>query len=207
MGERLNFEIDSELEPGLITARGSLPSLIEAYRLSGTAAVVERAVKLKSRKRGLTACELIGHDLPAAQTARDFLAQFYEDDLPLLQEGKASVPSESVPLQGLAAANAELILDLQCRKPQKIATLDIDATVIPSCKRAAKRAYDGERGYQPVLVLWVEQDVIIADEFRDGNVPAGMGNLRIIGRAVAALPGSSMKSGFVATRRSTSTRP
>ena len=40
-----------------------------------------------------------------------------------------------------------------------------------------------------MLVLWAEQDVIVADEFRDGNVPAGMGNLRIIQKAVAALPG------------------
>ena len=39
-------------------------------------------------------------------------------------------------------------------------------------KRAAKRAYEGNRGYQPVLALWAEQDVIVADEFRDGNVPA-----------------------------------
>lgn len=62
-------------------------------------------------------------------------------------------PSESAPLQGLVAANKELILDLQCRKPQRIATLDIDATVIHASKRSAKRAYDGERGYQPVLVL------------------------------------------------------
>ena len=92
-------------------------------------------------------------------------------------------------MQGLAAANKELILDLQCRRPVRIATLDIDATVIHSSKRSAKRAYDGERGYQPVLALWAEHDVIVADEFRDGNVPAGMGNLRVIQKAVAALPG------------------
>ena len=219
MSGRLNFEIDTELDASLITARAGLPSLIEAFRLSGTAAVIDSTIKFKSRKRGLTPSqmveshlalwatggeraedfdhfrqdkalvELIGHDLPAAQTARDFLSAFHDDDLPLLQEGKASVPSQSAPLQGLAAANRELILDLQCRKPQKIATLDIDATIIHSSKRAAKRAYDGERGYQPVLVLWAEQDVIVADEFRDGNVPAGMGNLRIIQKAVAALPG------------------
>jgi Transposase DDE domain group 1 len=219
MAGRLDFEIDTELEPGLVTARAGVPSLIEAYRLSGTAAVVERTIKLKARKRGLSAsemvesflalwatggeraedfdhfrqdkalAELIGHELPAAQTARDFLDRFHADDLPLLQEGLASVPSESAPLQGLAAANTELVLDLQCRKPVRIATLDIDATVIHSSKRCAKRAYDGERGYQPVLVLWAEQDVIVADEFRDGNVPAGMGNLRVIQKAVAALPG------------------
>lgn len=219
MTGRLNFEIDTELEPGLITARAGVPSLVEVYRLSGTAAVVERTVKLKQRKRGLSSsemvesflalwaaggeraedfdrlrqdkalAELIGHELPAAQTARDFLDQFHQNDLPLLQDGLASVPSESAPLQGLAAANRELILDLQCRKPQRIATLDIDATVIHSSKRSAKRAYDGGRGYQPVLALWAEQDVIVADEFRDGNVPAGMGNLRVIQKAVAALPG------------------
>lgn len=219
MTGRLKFEIDTELEPSLITSRAGIPSLIEAYRLSGTAAVVADKIKFKTRKRGLTSSEmveshlalwatggeraedfdrlredealaaLLGHELPAAQTARDFLAQFHEDDLPLLQDGKASVPSESAALQGLAAANKELILDLQCRKPQTIATLDIDATIIHSSKKAAKRSYDGSRGYQPVLVLWAEQDVIVADEFRDGNVPAGMGNLRIIQKAVATLPG------------------
>lgn len=219
MAGRLNFEIDTELEESLITSRAGIPSLIEAFRLSGTAAVVDSTVKVKARKRGLSASEmvesllamwaaggeraedldqfrkdkalveLIGHELPAAQTARDFLDRFHEDGLPLLQDGPASVPSESAPLQGLAAANKELILDLQCRKPQRIATLDIDATVIHASKRSAKRAYDGERGYQPVLVLWAEQDVIVADEFRDGNVPAGMGNLRIIQKAVATLPG------------------
>jgi hypothetical protein len=71
----------------------------------------------------------------------------------------------------------------------KTATLDIDATVIACDKRAAKRAYDGNRGYQPVLVLWVEQDVILADEFRDGNVPAGSGNRRVVEKTLAALPG------------------
>jgi hypothetical protein len=43
--------------------------------------------------------------------------------------------------------------------------------------------------YQPVLALWAEQDVIVADEFRDGNVPAGSGNRRMVEKALAALPG------------------
>jgi hypothetical protein len=132
---------------------------------------------------------LLGHELPAAQTARDFLAHFHAEDLPLLQEGKAPVAAETVPLLGLAKANAELVLDLQCRRPVKTATLDVDATVIHCDKRAAKRSYDGNRGYQSVLALWAEQDVIVADEFRDGNVPAGSGNRRVVEKAIAALPG------------------
>lgn len=38
------------------------------------------------------------------------------------------------------------------------------------------------------MAVWAEQDLIVHDEFRDGNVPAGCGNVRILERAVAALP-------------------
>jgi hypothetical protein len=33
-----------------------------------------------------------------------------------------------------------------------------------------------------------EQDVILADEFGDGNVPAGSGYCRVVDKALAALP-------------------
>jgi hypothetical protein len=218
MSERLPFEIDEQLEEGLITGHAGVPVLIEAFRQTGTAAVIDREVRVKQRQRGLSSSAmvesllalwaaggeraedldqfrqdqalalLLGHELPAAQTARDFLAQFHAEDLPLLQSGRASVPGESAPLQGLAAANRELVLDLQARRPVWSATLDVDATVIACDKRAAKRTYDGQRGYQPVLALWAEQDVILADEFRDGNVPAGSGNLRVVEAALQALP-------------------
>ena len=121
MAVRLDFEIDVELETGLITGHAGVPGLIEAFRQTGTAAMIDHEVRLKSRQRGLSASEmveslvamwaaggeraedldqfrqdkalalLLGHGLPAAQTARDFLAQFHAEDLPLLQEGKSSV--------------------------------------------------------------------------------------------------------------------
>jgi Transposase DDE domain group 1 len=69
-----------------------------------------------------------------------------------------------------------------------MATLDVDATILESQKRAARWTYDGRTGFQPVVALWAEQDVILADEFRDGNVPAGTGNRRVIEQALAALP-------------------
>jgi len=59
MTGRLNFEIDTEIEPGLITARAGVPSLIEAFRLTGTAAEVERTVKLEKCKRGLSSSETV----------------------------------------------------------------------------------------------------------------------------------------------------
>src|SRR5580700_6937587 len=140
-------------------SRGSemVESLLAMWAAGG-----ERAEDLDQFRQDKALALLLGHDLPAAQTARDFLAQFHAEDLPLLQEGKAPVAAETVPLLGLAKANAELVLDLQCRRPVKTATLDVDATVIHCDKRAAKRSYDGNRGYQPVLALWAEQDVMRA---------------------------------------------
>lgn len=217
-GRRLDFEIEDRLETGLLTAHAGVPGLIEAFRQTGAAAVIDREVQIKQRKRGLGASEmvesvlalwaaggeraedldrlrgdealatLLGHGLPAAQTARDFLAQFHQDALPLLQAGDAPVPGESAPLAGLGKANAALLLDMQARRPVRTATLDVDATIIDSDKRAARRTYEGGRGYQPVLVLWTEQDVIVGDEFHDGNVPAGCGNRRVVEKAIAALP-------------------
>jgi hypothetical protein len=64
----------------------------------------------------------------------------------------------------------------------------VDGTLVESHKDAATVAYDGTRGYQPVVVLWAEQDVILHDQFRDGHVPAGCGNVRVLEQAVRHLP-------------------
>ena len=216
---RLPFEIDQEVDESLLTAHAGIPLLMELYRASGVADVVDARCSVKQRKRGLSAAEmleslltlwvaggercedlerlredralahLLGHDLPAPQTAREFLESFHEDTLPLWQgpEGSA-VPTESEPLAGLAEANARLIRFVQTHRTESRATLDVDATILESDKRAAKPTYKGGKGYQPVSVLWAEQDLILAEEFRDGNVPAGSGNLRVVDKALANLP-------------------
>jgi hypothetical protein len=66
----------------------------------------ERAEDLAQFRQDKALAVLLGHDLPAAQTARDFLVQFHAEDLPLLQDGKAPVAAETVPLLGLTKANA-----------------------------------------------------------------------------------------------------
>src|SRR5271166_2064555 len=59
VADRLDFEIDVELETGLITGHAGVPGLIEAFRQTGTAAVIDREIKLKHRKRGLSASEMV----------------------------------------------------------------------------------------------------------------------------------------------------
>jgi hypothetical protein len=132
---------------------------------------------------------LLGYTLPAATTVRDFLEVFHVEDGPLWTAGpQAAIPLESAPLAGLGTANRTLVAGLQRGARERTATLDVDATLVESHKETATVAYDGTHGYQPVVVLWAEQDVILHDQFRDGHVPAGCGNVRVLEQAVANLP-------------------
>jgi hypothetical protein len=67
---------------------------------------------------------------------------------------------------------------------------------IESHKQEALWHYKKGRGYQPVLVLWAEEDLVVADEFRDGNVPAGMEPLTAARRGFAALPSTVVERAF-----------
>jgi hypothetical protein len=46
------WDLDGRAEAGALTAHGGVPLLIEAFRTSGTAAVVDANVVIKRRKRG-----------------------------------------------------------------------------------------------------------------------------------------------------------
>jgi hypothetical protein len=217
--ERLPFEVDAEVDPDLITAHAGVPLVVELFRASGAAGEIEREVRVKQRQRGLKVSELVeslvalwvaggercedlnrlrqdrglaellGHELPAATTVRDFLESFHEEGLRLWEAGeKAAVPADSEPLQGLGAANRQVLKKMQAVSPQGRATLDVDATIVASQKRTATVAYNGTQGYQPVVAVWAEQDAIVHEEFRDGNVSAGCGNRRILEAAFGALP-------------------
>ncbi|MGA2725857.1 MAG: hypothetical protein ABSG79_26045 [Bryobacteraceae bacterium] len=66
--------------------------------------------------------------------------------------GEASyVLEESTPLRGLAQVNQDDVVRELARRcaGERIATIDMDATVIESWKREAKATYEGGSGYQP----------------------------------------------------------
>jgi hypothetical protein len=132
-----------------------------------------------ARLRQDAVSELIGHELPSPEAARKFLYQFHEEERieearKQLGPGKSSnIVEEGRALRGLGQVNTDLVRELaQRREEQKIATMDVDSTVIESWKQEAHATYQGGRGYQPLLALWAEMNLILADEFRDGNVPA-----------------------------------
>jgi hypothetical protein len=139
--------------------------------------------------------ELIGHELPSPEAAWNFLHAFHQEQkIEDAQQRRlpgemAYIPEESAPLAGLGQVNRELVQRLGERCPdQRVATVDQDATIIESRKREALATYEGSRGYQPMLAVWAEMNVVLADEFRDGNVPAQMAPLTVAQAAFAALP-------------------
>ena len=139
--------------------------------------------------------EMLGHAVPSAEAARKFLYPFHDEakideaQRELAADRVAMIPGESAPLRALAAVNQDVVQELGRRcAGQKIATVDLDATIIESWKREAKPTYEGTAGYPPVLALWAEMNVALADEFRDGNVPAHQQLLPITQRAFQALP-------------------
>lgn len=132
--------------------------------------------------------------LPSSDTLLNFLYAFHDGELiKQAQERRAPdalayIPEENTALAGLGRLNVELVRRLAGQGQGKRATLDHDATIQESHKREALAHYKGGRGYQPAAIYWVEQDLVLADEYRDGNVPAGMSNLPLIKRGFQALP-------------------
>jgi len=141
----------------------------------------------------------LGYALPKVTALRSFLERFHDDTLaqarPGREQQKSFILPPSTALQRLQDVQAGLVRRIAQRyaaqgQPQTIATVDQDATIIESHKRSALAHYDGGRGYQPMVAVWAEADLVLADEWRDGNVPAQQAPLTCAQWAFAALPGS-----------------
>ena len=215
---RFAFELDRHPERALITGHAGVLVVLETWRASGAGAVLDQLLPKKRKglpashlveavlalivaggdtvedldllRQDAALSLLLGFSVPAAQTFRDFLETFHEPDVPLLWQGpKAAIQGEGERLEALRQANARLIAFARERFAAKTATIDLDATILESRKRAALPTYKGGKGYQPVVALWHELGVIVADEFRDGNVPAAVGNQHVIRQALAQVHG------------------
>ena len=139
----------------------------------------------------------LGYELPSVTAVREFLERFHDKDLekrrPERTAQKSFIFPASAPVTGLQEVQSGLVRRIaklyeKQGQAQRIATFDQDATIIESHKKAAYAHYDEGRGYQPMVAVWAEADLVLADEFRDGNVPAKQDPLACAKLAFAALP-------------------
>ncbi|MFQ5621673.1 MAG: IS1380 family transposase [Candidatus Nanoarchaeia archaeon] len=127
--------------------------------------------------------------VPSASAVFRYLASFHDAEQEnLRQTGKAFIPESNEHLKGFTKINSDFLSFLQSNKPCTTATLDMDATLVETSKESATYCYKGFKSYQPLNTWWAEQGVVVHTDFRDGNVPAGYGQLRVLQEALNSLP-------------------
>jgi hypothetical protein len=153
---------------------------------------VEDIERLRQDK-GLEA--MLGYPIPAAETARQWLDKFHDENAPSgrPQQG-AFIPVESAPLAGLREPIRQVIWSyIEKMKPGQEVTLDVDAHLVETNKANAYYSYNGKKAFQPIEVEWAETGLVLAEEFRQGNVLAGTDMKRIVDEAFNALPPGEWK--------------
>ncbi len=91
-------------------------------------------------------------------------------------------------LMGLGQVRDALNARLLRRDGHETYTLDADATLVEGEKRNAHWSYKGVRGYMPLLGFLFETPVCLVDEFREGNVSPGAGQLEFYRQCLARMP-------------------
>ena len=127
--------------------------------------------------------------LPSPSAVFRYLEAFHDEEQEALRpERGAFIPAPNEHLQGLVKLGGELAAFAQKQSPQRVATLDMDATLVETHKRNALFCYKGFQAYQPLNTYWAERGLVLHSEFRDGNVPAGYEHLRVTQEALELVP-------------------
>jgi hypothetical protein len=126
---------------------------------------------------------------PSESAMFRYLAEFHDAEQEKeRQVGVAFIPKATEHLRGFAKVCKELVGFVQTHNEEKTATLDMDATLVETQKADALHCYKHFKAYQPLNTYWAEQGLTIHTEFRDGNVPAGYQQKRVLEEALEQLP-------------------
>ncbi len=91
-------------------------------------------------------------------------------------------------LVGLGQVRDVLTDRLLRRDGHEIYTLDVDATLVEGEKRDAHWSYQGVKGYMPLLEFLFETPLCLVDEFREGHVSPGTGQLAFYQQCRVRMP-------------------
>jgi hypothetical protein len=215
----LPFKVIPDSEKSILTSFAGLPLVIETMRALKVHNTVDTCLAIKKRQCGAYAesdyvesfiallasggeclddfdrlqsdrgLKELGLNIPSSESARFFLYAFHAEEKFKDRPGHgAFIPQETEPLQSLFKVQENIVKRVHGNPA--IATIDQDAVVIESTKDEARMTYLGHKGYQPVVNYWVEKNLILKDEFRDGNVPAGYNLFDSLKASIEMLPDS-----------------
>ena len=170
-----------------LEADGGLCRLVRAADAHGRTRRERRAEARRWRRQR-------SRTLPSPHATGRWLTGFHDAGEEARREaGRAFIPASSEGVTGLWRVNGDLLQAVQAQHPAAQATLDMDATLVETHKRAALYCYKHFKAYQPLNSWWAEQGLIVHSEFRDGNVPAGHEQLRVLEEAARLLPAGVRK--------------
>ena len=133
----------------------------------------------KERRRSVPSCSAVFR----------YLSNFHDEEEETKREPHtAFIPSATGALGGLRRVNAEMVGFFQLHARLTRATLDMDATLVETHKQEALYSYKKHKAYQPLSTYWAEAELIVHSEFRDGNVPAGYQQLRVLRESLEYIP-------------------
>jgi hypothetical protein len=99
------------------------------------------------------------------------------------------IPPESRPLVGLKEVRRRTVWAyVEAVHPGSDVTLDIDVQLTETTKEGAQYCYEGYKAFGSAKVCWAETMLVLADEFRQGNVPPSKDIARLIDEAYEMLP-------------------
>ena len=143
---------------------------------------------LREVEAEVSLCKLLHmEELPDSTTVGDWLRRMGQD-------GRG--------LAGLERVNDYLAGRVMEKQRVREYVLDVDATIIESEKKAAQWTYKKEKGYQPMLGFLQAgggllapaeglRGLAVADEFREGNVPAGAEAVAFLEKCARKVPDGS----------------
>jgi hypothetical protein len=163
--------------PGPGSNRGYAPSVFVDRLILMLQAGGRSLEDLRELTREAGLLRLLGQEvIPDPDTVGDWLRRMGDP-----QTGQAG-------LVGLGQVRDTLNARLLRRDGHATYTLDADATLVVGEKRDAHWSYLGEQGYMPMLGFLFETPLCLVDEFREGNVSPGAGQLGFYRQCRARIP-------------------
>ena len=201
----LGFKRERTEEP--VTAHGGLALLAEFNHGLGLCPLVDRYVPGPGSNRGYAPSVFVDRlilMLQAGGRSLEDLRELRREAGLLRLLDRASIPDPDslgdwlrrmgdpqtgqVGLVGLGQVRDALTARLLRRDGHTTYTLDADATLVVGEKRNAQWSYKGVRGYMPMLGFLWETPVCLVDEFREGTVSPGAGQLEFYRQCRARMP-------------------
>jgi len=158
----LPYTIEVVEDDATLTAHAGLPLVLETMRALGLSDELNSAPAIRRRRSGATDAEKVEALVLLMAAGGECVG-----DVEVLRADKGlmrligGLPSEDVLLRFLYELHDERLIE-----------------------QAQQQRPAGQVAY----IHWAEHDLVLADEYRDGNVPAAMSNLPLIQRGFAALP-------------------